>query len=341
MGPTLSVVLSNYNHARYLPESLGAIAAQSLPPDEVIVLDDGSSDGSVAVIADFVRRYPFFRLIRNERNLGAMRSYNRGLAEAAGDFVLCPAADDRIRPGLFEKTAAILARHPEAGLCSAMCGLLSPDGRDLGPLHTPAISREACFVPPQEFFRVHARKGGWMMSQTAFYNRRALAEWGGGFDIELGSAADGFLLYVLAARRGACFIPERLGDWRKLDDSFALRGAEHTGRALAQAELLDRKLRATGLFPEAFLGWSMRSTLMAILYEIIRRRPHRADEMSATVSLLLRKDWTDRAFLAALPRLGGATRWGAKLYLLLQHPPRERLRIVGEKFQKLISQDAR
>lgn len=75
--PTLCVLMPNYNHARFLPESLEAILAQSYPPLEVIVLDDASTDNSVEVIESFLRRDPRVRLVRNERNVGVERSVNR------------------------------------------------------------------------------------------------------------------------------------------------------------------------------------------------------------------------------------------------------------------------
>jgi len=339
MGLALSVVLPNYNHARYLPESLGAVCAQSLPPQEVFVIDDASTDDSLAVIAGFARRYPFVKVLRNENNMGAVYSLNRGIALATGDFILCPAADDQVLPGLFAKTARLLARYPEAGLCSAACRRIGEKGEDLGPLYIPLISKTECYVPPGRFLEMNRRYGNWMMSQTAFYNRKALQELGGGFDPELGPAGDGFLLYVLAARHGACFIPECLGNWRKLDASFALRTADDLDQSLRLADALDRKLRATGLFPEDFLERSLRSTLLATLYEVMRRRPCRFDEMSLLAGRLLRKTWTDKAFLACLGLIKAAGRGAAKSYLFLHQPPRERLRIAAETIKKLLSCD--
>jgi hypothetical protein len=70
--PTVTVLLCNYNHAFYLPDSLGGICTQTRPPDEVIVLDDGSTDNSLEIIEQFVQRYPFIRILKNERNRGLL-----------------------------------------------------------------------------------------------------------------------------------------------------------------------------------------------------------------------------------------------------------------------------
>jgi hypothetical protein len=78
---TVSVLLCNYNHARYLADSLSAICNQTRLPEEVIVLDDGSSDNSLEVIEDFARRYSFIRVLKNEINRGLLYSINRTLID--------------------------------------------------------------------------------------------------------------------------------------------------------------------------------------------------------------------------------------------------------------------
>ena len=66
-GPTLSVVLPNYNHARYLPRALDALLSQELPADEIIVVDDCSTDASQEIVSRYEARYPSIRLVANEK----------------------------------------------------------------------------------------------------------------------------------------------------------------------------------------------------------------------------------------------------------------------------------
>ena len=116
-SPTLSVITANYNHAHLIGEALDAILRQSLRPLELIVVDDGSTDNSVEVIERFARRDTTIRLVRNERNMGAQLTSNRGLQHASGAYMYFAAADDRILPGFFEKSIALLTQYPQAGLC--------------------------------------------------------------------------------------------------------------------------------------------------------------------------------------------------------------------------------
>ena len=81
---TLSVILPNYNHAKFVGCALMALVAQERAPDEIIVIDDGSTDDSVAVIERLAAGAPTIRLLRNDRNIGVITTLQRGLREARG-----------------------------------------------------------------------------------------------------------------------------------------------------------------------------------------------------------------------------------------------------------------
>src|SRR4030095_15000486 len=100
--PTLSVVVPNYNHAKYLEFSLPAILKQSHRPLEVIVLDDASKDNSVEVIRRFAAQDPIVRLVQNEKNLTVVPNLNKGVELARGDYVFIVSADREALPGIFE-----------------------------------------------------------------------------------------------------------------------------------------------------------------------------------------------------------------------------------------------
>jgi glycosyltransferase involved in cell wall biosynthesis len=107
--PTISVVVPAYNEERYIAEALDAVLRQTLAPLEVIVVDDGSTDGSVEVVRRYGNRV---RLIQQE-NRGCPGAFDTGFREAAGDFVaLCP-ADDVWVPRKLDWQREALARNPE------------------------------------------------------------------------------------------------------------------------------------------------------------------------------------------------------------------------------------
>jgi glycosyltransferase involved in cell wall biosynthesis len=81
---TVAVVLCNYNHAKYLPDSLGHICAQTRSADQIVVIDDGSTDDSWRIIDEFARKHSNLHALANERNLGLEASIARAL-----DLVRC------------------------------------------------------------------------------------------------------------------------------------------------------------------------------------------------------------------------------------------------------------
>lgn len=98
--PTVSVVVPNYNYARYIRERLESITNQTFPPYELIVLDDRSSDNSVEVIQDYLAGCTIpTRLVVNETNSGSVfKQWQRGVEMARGEFVWIAEADDLAEP---------------------------------------------------------------------------------------------------------------------------------------------------------------------------------------------------------------------------------------------------
>src|SRR5471030_1152802 len=98
---TLSVILPNYNHGRYLPRALDALLAQDRPADEIIVVDDGATDDSLDIVSRYAEEYPSIRALKNPKNMGVIVTLTRGLQAARGKYVYFGAADDFVMPGFF------------------------------------------------------------------------------------------------------------------------------------------------------------------------------------------------------------------------------------------------
>src|SRR5262245_27479734 len=128
----LTAIIPNYNHGRYLPRAIRALADQRPAADEILVIDDGSSDDSIAVLRSFAEGVPTLRIIRNSQNCGPILTLNRGIAEARGDYIYLGAADDIALPGLFSTGLKLLELHPDAAFACAECRLVSDTGADLG-----------------------------------------------------------------------------------------------------------------------------------------------------------------------------------------------------------------
>jgi glycosyltransferase involved in cell wall biosynthesis len=234
----LSVVLTSYNYARFLPAALSALAAQTRPPDELIVIDDRSSDDSVAVITSFLGRFTDARLVQNPVNRGTIANRNHGLELARGTVVFFAAADDITYPLLLERGMSLLEARPDAALFSARSDIINTSGASTGRLATAVPLRRPGFIPPHAIARQLMRDDNWLLGNTTLYRRDALVA-AGGFAPELGSFCDGYVSRLLAARHGACYSPEVLGAWRRHAGGYAwsqTADLEQTERVVAAVE---------------------------------------------------------------------------------------------------------
>jgi glycosyltransferase involved in cell wall biosynthesis len=124
-GSSISVVVAAYNAERHIGETLAAIVGQSSPPDEVIVVDDGSTDGTLDVIRGFGSDV---RVVR-QANSSAAGAYNRGFAEARSTYVARCDADDVWEPTKLERQRAALAAHPEVDLAIGAAWIFGREDR--------------------------------------------------------------------------------------------------------------------------------------------------------------------------------------------------------------------
>ncbi|WP_250283788.1 MULTISPECIES: glycosyltransferase [unclassified Frankia] len=114
--PTVSVVVPCYNYARYLAECVETVLTQEGVDPEVIIVDDASTDASATVAAALAAADGRVRVIRHPANRGHIATYNDGLAEATGDYVVLLSADDLLLPGSLARATALLEANPSVGM---------------------------------------------------------------------------------------------------------------------------------------------------------------------------------------------------------------------------------
>jgi glycosyltransferase involved in cell wall biosynthesis len=203
---TVSLIIANCNHGHYLNELLADVFAQTRRPDEVIVVDDVSTDDSMAVLESFAAKERTLRILRNNTNQGTNFSANRGLAAASGKYVTFHSAKNRLAPHFLERTLAMLEQYPSAGLCCSFFAHLdfntgNVGAGDLGWSNVPH------FFPPLEL--AHINMGGGIPGHSSIYLRELFVEYGG-LPSELEWHSDWFVTHVIAARHGFCYLPELL-----------------------------------------------------------------------------------------------------------------------------------
>jgi glycosyltransferase involved in cell wall biosynthesis len=131
--PIVSTVVAAHQAARHLGAALTSLAGQTLDDLEVIVVDDGSTDGTAAVADGFARTDPRFQVVRLERNRGQAAALNVGLDLARGRYLAVLDADDEATPGRLEHQIPALERDPGlvllGGAVVTLCDRHAVDGR--------------------------------------------------------------------------------------------------------------------------------------------------------------------------------------------------------------------
>lgn len=113
--PTVSVAMATYNGGRFLPEQLRSLAGQELLPTELVVTDDGSTDGTPDLIEAFAASAPFqIRVHRNPERLGVLRNFEKALSLCSGDIVFLSDQDDVWLPAKIRTVVATFEANPEA-----------------------------------------------------------------------------------------------------------------------------------------------------------------------------------------------------------------------------------
>lgn len=244
-GPLVSIVLNNYNYAGFLREAVDAALAQTHANIEVVVVDDGSTDGSRAILAEYGDR---IRTVLKE-NGGQASAFNAGFAASRGDIICLLDSDDLACPERAERVVRAFRRNPRADWLRHQLKVVDADRHPLGPL-LPDFRPAGPVAPvPQRFIEGQVRV---LTSALAF--RRDIGERVfplpesvevDGARVSLVRDADAYLTFRLGAVGGwYASVGEVLGEYRRhsgqqylglADFRRMMRRQTQLGRAIATA----------------------------------------------------------------------------------------------------------
>ena len=105
--PTISVVIPLYNHEKYIHATVESVLSQDLKPSEIIIVNDGSTDGSAQIMTDILHRHPDI-VYWSQPNQGAYQAINAGIHRATGDLVAILNSDDCYHPQRLRRCAQVL-----------------------------------------------------------------------------------------------------------------------------------------------------------------------------------------------------------------------------------------
>ena len=271
--PTLSVVIPHYNHGHLVRNAVGAMLAQSVPPLEIIIVDDASTDGSKPTLHELAAAHPCLRVIENEQNRGVAFSSNRGVSLCRGDYVYIAAADDLVLPGFFGKTMKLARDYPKAGIIYGKMAMVDAVGAILDMFEVSAW-QTARFATPQQFLRQHleSEEPTHSLCGATIYQRDALLTVGG-FRAELGHWMDSFAARAIGLRHGVCYAPEPFMKWRWSEQSFCGRSRWDERVAIVRrAAMLMRSAPFNEVFPADHVAWWEKASLEKLYRERVEGR---------------------------------------------------------------------
>lgn len=315
--PLVTVIMSVYNDEQYVGEAVDSILEQTYQNFELLLIDDGSTDGSKEILGEYATQEPV-TLVQNDENKGLTASLNRGIDAASGKYIARQDADDRSRPTRLERQVEYLESHPDVGLVGTDAIMIDADGSSVRRRHVPSRPSQSELLEQNHF--VH---GSVML-------RRGLLEAVGGYDELFKYAQDYDLWLRLAKRTTLRNIPEPLYGFR-----------EH-GERIAETNMFE-SLLYKHLAIEAHYGGrpelldKVRSVGIEAMYDEFDQRTHAELHRTAAEVCLQQRDLqavrehsrqlleaNNTAFIGYLLYLLSFTRVGATLVVTLYYEAQRR-----------------
>lgn len=257
----VSVVIPVYNIERHLRQCLDSVAGQSLRDIEVICVDDGSTDDSPKILADYASQDSRFQIIR-QSNAGPGAARNTGMAQATGEYLIFLDSDDWFEPDFLER---MVAKAESTGADVTICRAVEFDtetGRELPSawmLRTETLPKKARFSPQEASASLFYFTWGWpwdKLYQTAYLRQGKFV-----YPALPNSEDLSFVFLSLAGAKyltieDAVLVHHRVNRGGSVSNSRAA----HPEAPYQAIKLLEEGLRSRGLYPtfeQSFLDWAM------------------------------------------------------------------------------------
>jgi glycosyltransferase involved in cell wall biosynthesis len=131
MDKLISVIITAYNTEKYIAEAIESVLVQTYPHFELILVDDGSTDKTLAIMQEYQKRDKRI-MIDSHENMGMGPSSNRAIKMAKGEYIARLDADDRMLPKRLEVQVDYLKKHPEVNMVSCLAEYMNEKGQNFG-----------------------------------------------------------------------------------------------------------------------------------------------------------------------------------------------------------------
>ena len=127
--PLVSIITPSFNQAKFLRETIDSVLSQDFPNLEYIIIDGGSSDGSLEIIQEYENRLSYWESTPDK---GQTDAINKGFARAKGKYLAWLNSDDVYLPGAVSEAVGYLEEHPGVGMVYSDCTFIDAQGKNIG-----------------------------------------------------------------------------------------------------------------------------------------------------------------------------------------------------------------
>lgn len=235
--PLVSIILPVRNGEAFLPEALASIGAQTFTGFELLIIDDGSTDASLAIVREHAARDPRILVVERQHE-GVVGTLNAGIALARGRYIARMDADDVALPTRLEKQIAFLDAHPECVAVGSAVELIDQEGEALGDAQYPRTHEEITAA------LMNAHDHATLVHPTVMVRRDALQEVGG-YRSSRFPSEDLDLWLRLSDLGELANLPDQLLRYRRHKNSVSMR--ENLRQRIQTEAIVDDARRKRGL----------------------------------------------------------------------------------------------
>lgn len=225
--PLVSVIIPNYNHARFLNERIDSILNQTYKNFELIILDDKSNDDSRCVIESYKANPHVSHIIFNEQNSGStFIQWNKGFSLAKGELILIAESDDKADVNLLEKSVRTLIENPKAVLCFCKSIVIDENGSIQNrELYSGKKWRDSFVMNGKNFIRRNMLSGNSICNASAvLFHKSCLDNLDQNY-MKYKASGDRAFWINIALQGDVCYLADPLNMFRKHSNEVSPKAA--------------------------------------------------------------------------------------------------------------------
>ncbi len=239
MAIFVSVILALYNGEKYITEQLDSLRRQTRQPDEVLLFDDGSTDGTVPLVQAYIQKYALpWRLTCNPQNLGYSRNFLQGVQAARGDLLFLCDQDDVWLPERIQEMCAVMTEHPKITAVSSRYSVIDGQGHPTPDAKVTYLTND--FNGKLEQVPVEALIGCSFIRGFSLCLRKSVVPLVQDLELKSLLGHDWYLCILSALQGQLCFYNKCLGFYRVHGGNVSVFAENH--RATLQGTALQKRI---------------------------------------------------------------------------------------------------